>query len=315
SDTGNGLSTPRGWDHDGDGFLDYVYAGDLKGNVWKFDLSSNKKAEWEVSYSNTPLFVAKDAAGNPQPITGGLSIALDPVTFKPFVFFGTGKYLEQSDVASVAGVPNTSTQTWYGIRDNGAITTGRTALQERKLAVVGTTTIADPSGALNPDGTKKTIVRATRGFEKHGPLDDTKKGWYVDLLQPPSPGTAQGERMVGDPFLLGRVLTAASIIPSPDPCSGGGTGYLNAIDAFTGTSVATPFFDANGDGNFDNDKVGTDDNEVPVGSIDPGVGMPTSPTIIESLVVVGGSTGGTGSVKVNNPVLKARISWREILRQ
>lgn len=303
SDTGNGLSTPRGWDYDGDGFLDYVYAGDLKGNVWKFDIGGNKTSDWEVAYSNTPLFVAMDAANNRQPITGGLSLALDPVSFKPFVFFGTGKYLEQSDVANTAGVPNTSIQTWYGIKDEGAaITTGRAALQQRTLAVAGT--------ATTPDGTE----RAIRGFEPHAPLLADKKGWYVDLLQPPS-ATAQGERMVGDPFLLGRVLVAASIIPSADPCSGGGTGYLNGIDAFTGTSVSTPFFDANGNNNFDDDKVGTGTGEVPVGSIDPGVAMPTSPTIIESLVVVGGSAGGTGAVKVSNPVLKARISWREILRE
>lgn len=303
SDTGNGLSTPRGWDYDGDGFLDNVYAGDLKGNVWKFDVGSTVTSDWEVSNSGTPLFVAKDASGNLQPITGGMSLALDPVTFKPWVFFGTGKYLEQTDVADSSGVLNTSTQTWYGIKDEGAaITTGRTALQQRTLAVVGTTTTAD--------GTTRSI----RGFEKHAPLPASKKGWYVDLLQPPS-ATALGERMVGDPFLLGRVLVAASIIPSADPCEGGGTGYLNGIDAFTGTSVSTPFFDANGNNNFDDDKVGTGDSQVPVGSIDPGVAMPTSPTIIESLVVVGGSQGKTGSVKVNNPVLKARISWREILRQ
>jgi hypothetical protein len=45
-----------------------------------------------------------------------------------------------------------------------------------------------------------------------------------------------------------------------------------------------------------------------------GIAMPTSPTVVESLLVAGGSLGTTAAVKVNNPLLKGRISWREIVR-
>ena len=300
---GNGLSAPRGWDMDGDELIDYVYAGDLQGNLWKFDLSDSDVADWEVANSGVPLFVAQRGTVR-QPITGGLSLALDPVSFKPWVFFGTGKYIEQSDVANAAGVINTAVQSWYGVRDEGVAITntngGRTALQERTFTVATTVTV---------DGE----TREVRGFEQNAALPAAKKGWYVDLLQPPS-DTALGERMVGDPFMLGSVLVAASIIPSPDPCKAGGTGYLNAIDAFTGTSVATPFFDVDGDGSFDDDMLGSGTDQVPAGSVDLGIAMPTSPTIVESLVVAGGSQGTTGSVPVNNPVLKTRISWREIIK-
>src|SRR5690606_6886484 len=34
----NGLSTPRLADYNSDGIADYAYAGDLQGNLWRFDL-------------------------------------------------------------------------------------------------------------------------------------------------------------------------------------------------------------------------------------------------------------------------------------
>jgi type IV pilus assembly protein PilY1 len=288
----NGLVGIRGWDNDGDGVIDFVYGGDLQGNVWKFDLDDVDSSKWKVAYNNKPLFVARagDGTAKRQSITGSFTLALDPVTYKPWVFFGTGRYLEAADIT------NFDKQTWYGIRDEGEITGSRSvALQERKLTALGTL-----------DG--KTV----RGFEKQSALPSGKKGWFVDLLTPPT-GLPQGERMVADPLLLGSTLIAASIIPSSDACDVGGRGFLNAIDAFTGTSVSTPFFDVNGDGNLDNDKVGSGESQVPVGSVDVNVAMPTSPTIVESLLVAGGSLGTTGSVKVNNPVLKTRVSWRELV--
>lgn len=37
---GNGLSTPQFLDVNSDGIPDFVYAGDLCGNMWKFDISN-----------------------------------------------------------------------------------------------------------------------------------------------------------------------------------------------------------------------------------------------------------------------------------
>lgn len=287
-DTNNGLSTPRGWDEDADRLLDYVYAGDLKGNIWKFDFSSVKVADWGVHAQGNPFFVATDASGNRQPITGGLSVSLNPVDFKPWVFFGTGKYLEASDLTAVAP------QSLYGVKDLGVKVGARsTNLQMRTL--LATTGIID-----------NLTVRA---FEANASLDTSKKGWYVDLPAPTTTPITPAERMIGDPFLLGTTLVAASIVPSSNPC-GGGTGFINAIDAFTGTSVSSPFFDVDGDGEFDDDKVGGN----PVGSVNLGIAMPTSPTVVENLLVAGGSLGTTGTVAVNNPLFKGRISWREIIR-
>ncbi len=64
----NGLSTPTLIDPNNDGRVDYVYAGDLRGNLWKFDLTSGTASSWSVAFNNgtpQPLF----RAGTTQPIT------------------------------------------------------------------------------------------------------------------------------------------------------------------------------------------------------------------------------------------------------
>ena len=51
----NGLSSPGLLDTNRDGAVDYAYAGDIDGNLWKFDLSSESANSWAVAYSGTPL--------------------------------------------------------------------------------------------------------------------------------------------------------------------------------------------------------------------------------------------------------------------
>ena len=63
---GNGLSTPTLVDSDGDRIIDMIYAGDLKGNVWKFDVSGSNTSTWKSAYlqgsTSEPLFTAKDGS-------------------------------------------------------------------------------------------------------------------------------------------------------------------------------------------------------------------------------------------------------------
>ncbi|HTV85702.1 MAG TPA: PilC/PilY family type IV pilus protein [Dyella sp.] len=70
-DTGVGsASNPDGiafvtpTDMDGDHITDYVYAGDIYGNIWRFDLTSSTESNWAAStYGNatpTPLFTTPD---------------------------------------------------------------------------------------------------------------------------------------------------------------------------------------------------------------------------------------------------------------
>ncbi|MFW6113433.1 MAG: pilus assembly protein, partial [Actinomycetota bacterium] len=125
----NGLSTPVLVDEDFDDKVDYAYAGDLQGNLWKFDLSSDNFNEWGVAYgvdndldgsinsddgdSPAPLFRAKGPSGSPQPITTTPDVMSHCERHGYIVTFGTGKYLGESDLL------DTSTQTVYGIWDYG----------------------------------------------------------------------------------------------------------------------------------------------------------------------------------------------------
>ena len=122
--SGNGLSAATGIDINVDGKVDWVYAGDFKGNIWKYDLRSAAPGSWVVDFSGTPFYSALDPvdANKSQPITGGIAIAFD-AAFNPWIYFGTGSYLTSSDVQ----LPNTrDVQTWYGIRDAGsAIVAGK----------------------------------------------------------------------------------------------------------------------------------------------------------------------------------------------
>jgi type IV pilus assembly protein PilY1 len=296
----NGLSAPRGADTDGNGTVDYVYAGDRKGNVWKFDLSSGTAGAWNIA-GGKAMFTATDADGNPQPITAGLALARNPATSDIWVFVGTGSFMESSDVTDI------SVQSIYGLIDHGfgqedddadSVPIERGDLVERHIVAVGTSTREQP----------------IRGFEASAGLPTGVSGWYVDLDYP----TEAGERVVSNPRVQGTVLLAASLVPPESgTCDAGGSGFINALDAFTGTSLGSPYFDVNGDGKYDElDSIATGDGtSVPVGSIDLGVGMPTLPTLIEKLLVVGGSKGTLGSVSMNPQGGAAkRISWREILR-
>ena len=118
----NGLSTPAAIDVDNDLRVDYVYAGDLRGNMWKFDLSSSDPAQWQVAFCDggdstdhclaagaipKPLF----AAGSHQAITGAPDVMRHQSHTGYMVIFGTGKYLGMADLGNV------DTQSVYGIWD------------------------------------------------------------------------------------------------------------------------------------------------------------------------------------------------------
>jgi hypothetical protein len=120
----NGLSTPNAVDVNNDLKVDYVYAGDLLGNMWKFDLTSTDHTKWQVAYceNGDTTNHCLDTFGRitPKPLFAGLagqSITASPDVMRHdsnlgyMVIFGTGKYLGESDLAS------TTVQSLYGIWD------------------------------------------------------------------------------------------------------------------------------------------------------------------------------------------------------
>ena len=211
-----------------------AYAGDLQGNVWKFDFPSST-----VAFSGNPMFQARDGSGVVQPITAPLEITEYPTNSdKYLVFFGTGKYFETGD----HNANPSPVQSLYGIWDNnGPTITGRSKLQYQ--------TISEQAKAGNN----------FRALSKNPvTLSDTQRGWYVDLVVNSSP---VGERVVDKAILnLGRAVFVSRILyESEDPCAvSTGTSWVMVVDMVTGgrmvdpdTDADIPLFDINRDGQFD----------------------------------------------------------------
>ncbi|EPT3677915.1 PilC family type IV pilus tip adhesin [Neisseria gonorrhoeae] len=95
-----GLSSPTLVDKDLDGTVDIAYAGDRGGNMYRFDLSSDKPSEWTV----------RTIFQGTKPITS--APAVSRLADKRVVIFGTGSDLSESDVF------NTDEQYIYGIFDD-----------------------------------------------------------------------------------------------------------------------------------------------------------------------------------------------------
>ncbi|OHZ77849.1 pilus assembly protein [Neisseria gonorrhoeae] len=95
-----GLSSPTLVDKDLDGTVDIAYAGDRGGNMYRFDLSSDKPSEWAV----------RTIFEGTKPITS--APAVSRLADKRVVIFGTGSDLTEEDVL------NTDEQYIYGIFDD-----------------------------------------------------------------------------------------------------------------------------------------------------------------------------------------------------
>jgi type IV pilus assembly protein PilY1 len=279
----NGLFAPRGADFDGDDRVDTVYAGDLKGNLWKFDFSGTPA----LALSGSPLFTAQ---ADQSFTTADLALALDPDTGNLWVFAGSGRYLSNADVV------DESVQSIYGIIDDGTSVPNLDALQERDITVITTEETAPDSGVFVP----------VRGFEENEPLPADKRGWYVDLDDP-----TEGERITTPLLVQQNVLSFLSRTPDfgVDPCSTGGRGWVNALDAFSGTSTENPYYNI-GDGFIDPT---TGDPDLPIGSH----GIPNMGTgffIIGDYMYISDTGGNFTIIPINPPAGDPRrASWHEVL--
>lgn len=306
----NGLATPALVDLNGDKIVDYVYAGDLFGNLWKFDVTSASETSWNIPYSGAPLFIAKDGSGKNQPITSRPEIGRGPGGKGMIVLFGTGKFLEPTDKV----LANLSTQTFYGLIDTNTATStaipGRTSLTAQQITYEATVT----------SGGKTTPVRATTQNAV------TNRGWYLDLISAapgvPPPAGFKGEMQVSDSILRNGKVIFSTIIPSTDPCAFGGTSWLMALDALSGGRLQYPPFDLNGDDKFnDNDYVTlADGTKVVTSAVQSDEGMIGKVGIVSGPSSSGlehaygaGTTGRTFTPDLNSgPGDQGRQSWRQL---
>ncbi|MBT8365937.1 MAG: PQQ-binding-like beta-propeller repeat protein [Deltaproteobacteria bacterium] len=263
----NGLSSPTAVDVNGDNVVDYVYVGDLKGNLWKFDLTAASVDQWTVAYHNgfdaQPLFQAAGPNNTVQSITSKPEVTLHP-QFGYFVMFGTGKFLGNADFAddrvqSVYGIwdygDDEDDHEYLGTmqRGNDGVGTGLDNVSEMKMANLLEQKTMDfehtlPNGKivnvrLLTDRKTKWIVEKDDGGQNPNPSTTVANhvGWYFDL--------SARERVDLDVLLRDGKLIVIGFIPDVYQCRpGGGDSMLMEIDAFSGGNLKTVQFDVTGGG-------------------------------------------------------------------
>ncbi|TPW15715.1 MAG: type IV pilus assembly protein PilY1, partial [Halothiobacillaceae bacterium] len=228
----NGLASPNMIDTNADKVVDRIYAGDLEGNMWVFDVSGAADTSWDVAYKQgatpKPLFTAKNAAGTVQPITSKPSVArhVSVTSAAPnlpnlMVYFGTGQYIATGDTTS------TATQTFYGVWDSGVKDLLRADLTPQTITTTATRTLSNTAVAYTGSG-------ASQRF-----------GWYIDLN---ASNATTGERVVVDSLVRGNEVYFNTLIPNNVPCSFGGSGWSMRVNRDNGGIPGAPVFDTDGNG-------------------------------------------------------------------
>jgi type IV pilus assembly protein PilY1 len=323
SGTPNGLAMPFLLDENGDRKVDTVYAGDLLGNMWKFDLKGGSVSSWGVAYKTgstpKPLITIADGLGAAQAITTRPVVVKHP-TSGFVVLFGTGKYLETGDNILPLSPQE---QSFYGVRDSGAkITTGRSELLEQ--TILAEIDIYDDHDT--PATGDDTFLNTTRVVTETQVDYTVDKGWFIDLVSPnPAdppvpPSFAKGEMVISNPLTRFERVIFTTFIPPEDPCTdAGGTAVLMEVDAVNGARLENSVFDLNNDSVIDaEDFVDLEGIAVP-GS---GIFIPAtlaSPAVISAedaskeFKLTSGISGTiTTTQEATGGITVGRQSWRQI---
>lgn len=191
-----------------DNTTDSIYAGDLLGNVWRFDLTGTTGAY------PAPTQIAKltDPSGNPQPVTTPPLIEIQPNSLKRYVMVGTGRLLGSTDIAS------SQTQSFYVIYDG--------VVQRFN----GSTDL--PTGVTFPIQ-RKDLNADTNLLKGIGSAPTSLMGYYIDLGQS-SNGVA--ERVNVAPVSNFGTVSFAANLPNGDACNPSGTNRVFSLDIGTGAS-------------------------------------------------------------------------------
>lgn len=339
----NGMSTPSVIDINGDGYMDYAYAGDLHGNLWKFDLSSESISGWKTVYGSIsiprPLFKARY-----QSITVKPDVVKHETGIGYMVVFGTGKYYHTTDAQDM------SINSIYGIWDYGDVndpseyvgefnpssflldssipflSSSSSVLGVKASLVRQTTSYSEVDGKGFRLSTNNTLTYALKddtggkpdptSFDAKTNLDNGRVdlGWFMDLRgRSNAREYVDGERLINNPIIRnGRVIFVTSM-PNTDACSAGGKSFLMELNAQTGAAYKYPIFDITGDGIINDSD--TLPGVVPSGVLIDGLGY--QPVILQrddnTEVKLINTTNSVINFIAETSVSEGIHSWQEIL--
>lgn len=203
--TPSNLGPIQAWvDSSTDNTIKMIYGGDMQGNVWRFDFDGRLSGNQAFL-----LGTAKGPTGAVQPITVPPVLSVINLSgggTAKAVTVATGRYLGISDLS------DTTVQSIYTVKDTW------------------TTTAV---GNFRADANMVTqTMNSSHAIPSPASVDwNTQDGWYLDFNQ------SSGERVNVDMTLQLGVITVATTVPTPTPCSPGGTSWLYVLNADSGSLV------------------------------------------------------------------------------
>jgi len=202
-------------DVDGNGYIDRLYATDLGGNLWRFDVGSTTTTSW----TGYKIFSANPASG---------SDIGRKMFYKPIATLETAKTVASrgNDATLFIGSGdrehplNTAvTDRIYAVRDKGQTTT------KYESDLTDVTTNALQSATATSSAVTTLLNSLISSY-----------GWYIQLEN-------DGEKVLAQPALTNKVVYLTTFAPgastSTDPCkpSNMGTSRLYVLDYKTGEAV------------------------------------------------------------------------------
>lgn len=273
----NGLSSPTLLDTDSDGMADTAYAGDLNGNLWKFDLSAGSSAGWGVAYGGQPLFRTAVTSDGRQAITTSPEVGRHP-NGGVFIYVATGRLF-----AAVDGT-NKDTQAVYGIWDknwpSADVPISIASLVQQNLK--STTHASGESVRVATDN----------------PVDwESHRGWMTPTEILGASTLDKGERVLQDLLLRDGRISAMLV----NPTIGTGDNWFVQLDGLTGGAPRKTIIDVNKDFelNVGDNVDGDGDGEISDSRLDRVVGQYQS-FGLASRPVIGQLTAGSDAALINH---------------
>ncbi len=282
----NGLSTPTPVDTDRDGLIDTIYAGDLLGNMHKFQFSHLVSGQYVVARPTDSgavwRYIGRVFAGSvsaPEPIVTAPSVAPSCSGAGWHVAFGSGKLNEADDYA------DDSQRSFITLEDSGnsSLTVPLASLAEITYS-------------------QQTLANGRSGRTWSTPNLTGLRGWRMHFTG--------GERILGNSTLppdTGAVLFATTR-PSGDICTPGNTGHIMAVNMCSGASNSLIVGNETTGGLAINS---TGEIKLSPTYVDP----ENNPTVVCNQSDCQPSAAGRPPQLQNFSAPRGRYSWREILRK
>lgn len=242
----NGISQITAADLDGDSITDYVYAGDMFGNLWRFDLTSTTPDNWSVR--TTPIYKS------PQPITTAVTVTANSNNgiYRLMLSFGTGRIFPQTLNSMTGSAPGN--HYLYGLWDSDMDSWNyKSTVRYASLTLNSSDLKITDSEILNRTITNHSYTNNSLGINGARSIssenlcwkssatctsNNNKRGWRILL-----PG--QNEQIFYNPVIQDGFLIINTTVPAysaPLSCDiSAASGFTMAIPPETGTPKKSYF--------------------------------------------------------------------------